>query len=78
MPLSKAGPELLFEEGTETFGTERLTGTLLNRLTHHVNVLEMNGESAVLTNAAHASPSLENNPHRMGLAANAPWTVLAI
>ena len=34
-----------FDEWTETFGTERLTGALLDRLTHHVNILEMNGES---------------------------------
>ncbi len=25
--------------------TERLTGALLDRLTHHVQILEMNGES---------------------------------
>ena len=36
---------LPFEEWTETFGTERLTGALLDRLTHHVNILEMSGES---------------------------------
>ena len=36
---------LPFDEWTETFGTERLTGALLDRLTHHVNILEMNGES---------------------------------
>ena len=36
---------LPFEEWTETFGTERLTGALLDRLTHHVHILEMNGES---------------------------------
>lgn len=36
---------LPFEEWTETFGTERLTGALLDRLTHHVNILEMNGDS---------------------------------
>ena len=36
---------LPFEEWTETFGTERLTGALLDRLTHHVSILEMNGES---------------------------------
>ena len=36
---------LPFEEWTETFGNERLTGALLDRLTHHVNILEMNGES---------------------------------
>ena len=30
---------------TEVFGMERLTGALLDRLTHHVHILEMNGES---------------------------------
>ena len=30
---------------TGTFGSERLTGALLDRLTHHVNILEMNGDS---------------------------------
>ena len=33
------------DEWTETFGSERLTGALLDRLTHHVHILEMNGES---------------------------------
>ena len=36
---------LPFDESTEVFGTERLTGALLDRLTHHVHILEMNGES---------------------------------
>jgi len=36
---------LPFDEWTETFGSERLTGALLDRLTHHVNILEMYGES---------------------------------
>ncbi|OSM05948.1 IS21-like element helper ATPase IstB [Magnetofaba australis] len=36
---------LPFEEWTEIFGSERLTGALLDRLTHHVHILEMNGES---------------------------------
>ena len=36
---------LPFEEWTETFASERLTGALLDRLTHHVSMLEMNGES---------------------------------
>jgi DNA replication protein DnaC len=36
---------LPFDEWTETFGSERLTGALLDRLTHHVSILEMNGES---------------------------------
>ena len=36
---------LPFDEWTETFGSERLTGALLDRLTHHVHILEMNGDS---------------------------------
>ena len=31
--------------GPSVFGSERLTGALLDRLTHHVHILEMNGES---------------------------------
>ena len=29
----------------EVFGSERLTRALLDRLTHHVHILEMNGDS---------------------------------
>jgi len=36
---------LPFDEWTETFGTERLTGALLDHLTHHVHIVEMNGDS---------------------------------
>jgi DNA replication protein DnaC len=36
---------LQFDEWTEFFGSERLTGANLGRLTHHVHILEMNGES---------------------------------
>ena len=36
---------LPFDEWTSVFGSERLTGALLDRLTHHVNILEMNGDS---------------------------------
>ena len=36
---------LPFDEWTETFGSERLTGALLDRLTHRVHILEMNGDS---------------------------------
>jgi DNA replication protein DnaC len=36
---------LPFDEWTEILGSERLTGALLDRLTHHVHILEMNGES---------------------------------
>ena len=34
-----------FDEWTEVFGSERLSGALLDRLTHHVHILEMSGES---------------------------------
>jgi DNA replication protein DnaC len=36
---------LPFEEWTSIFGSERLTGALLDRLTHHVHILELNGDS---------------------------------
>ena len=36
---------LPFEQWPEVFGCTRLTGALLDRLTHHVHILEMNGES---------------------------------
>lgn len=36
---------LPFDEWKETFGSERLTGALLDRLTHYVHILEMNGDS---------------------------------
>ena len=36
---------LPFDEWTATFGEERLTGALLDRLTHHVHILEMNAQS---------------------------------
>jgi DNA replication protein DnaC len=36
---------LPFEEWAGVFGSERLTGALLDRLTHHVHILELNGES---------------------------------
>ena len=36
---------LPFHEWTEVLGSERLTGALLDRLTHHVHILEMNGEA---------------------------------
>ena len=36
---------LPFEEWTAVMGNERLTGALLDRLTHKVHILEANGES---------------------------------
>jgi DNA replication protein DnaC len=42
---------LPFAEWTEVLGSERLTGALLDRLTHHVHMLEMNGDSPRLKNS---------------------------
>ena len=57
---------LPFDEWTEVFGSERLTGALLDRLTHHVHILEMNGESYRLKrsreNAAAQVPDELDNP----------------
>jgi DNA replication protein DnaC len=36
---------LSFQEWTEVLGSERLTGTLFDRLTHHGHILEMKGDS---------------------------------
>jgi len=43
---------LPFEEWTSVFGSQRLTGALLDRLTHHVHILSMNGESYRLAQSA--------------------------
>ena len=43
--LRRCLSNLPFVEWTEVFGSERLTGALLDRLTHHVDILEMNGDS---------------------------------
>ena len=42
---------LPFDEWTSVFGSERLTGALFDRLTHHVHIFEMNGESYRLNNS---------------------------
>ena len=42
---------LPFESWTEVLGSERLTGALLDRLTHRVHILEANGESYRLRDA---------------------------
>ncbi|GAF86868.1 unnamed protein product [marine sediment metagenome] len=36
---------LPFEQWTEVLGSERLTGAMLDRLTHRVHIIEANGES---------------------------------
>ena len=43
---------LPFNEWTEIFGSERLTGALLDRLTHHVHILERSTATATASNTA--------------------------
>ena len=52
---------LPFDEWTGVFVPERLTGALLERLTHRVHILEMNGESYRLKRSREnaASPGSE-------------------
>ena len=56
---------LPFDEWTEVFGSERLTGALLDRLTHHVHILEVNGDSYRLKrsreNTASKSPDYSDH-----------------
>ena len=53
--------------GRRIFGSERLTGALLDRLTHHVHILEMNGESYRLNQ----SQKRRKSPKIPGLTAGA-------
>ena len=48
---------LPFEDWTPVLGSERLTGALLDRLTHHVSILTMNGDSYRLKQSAGRSRS---------------------
>jgi DNA replication protein DnaC len=58
---------LAFEEWTEVFGSERLTGALLDRLTHRCHILEANGESYRLRQArkrSNSKPSVRQDSKR--------------
>ena len=52
-----ATSNLPFQEWTEILGSERLTGALLDRLTHHVHILEMNGDSFRLKQSRKKRPA---------------------
>ena len=52
---------LPFDEWTEVFGSERLTGALLDRLTHHVHIIEMNGESYRLKESRQTAAMLSSD-----------------
>ena len=49
---------LPFDEWTNVFASERLTGALLDRLTHHVHILEMNGDASGSNTASAASMTI--------------------
>jgi DNA replication protein DnaC len=53
---------LPFDEWTEVFDSERLTGALLDRLTHHVHILEMNGDSYRLRQSKKKKRKRKNDP----------------
>ena len=54
---------LPFDEWTEIFGSDRLTGALPDRLTHHVHILEMNGDSYRLRHSReNAASQVSDNP----------------
>jgi len=64
---------LPFEEWPSIFRSERLTGALLDRLTHHVHILEMNGESYRLTQSSgrrRRAAAAEQNQATSALAGN--------
>ena len=48
---------LPLDEWTQVFGSERLTDALLDRLTHQVHILEMNGDSYRLKDSQHSAAS---------------------
>ncbi len=54
---------LPFENWTEILGNERMTGALLDRITHRVHIIEANGESYRLKDAKkHAKHKRRENP----------------
>ncbi len=57
-PSTLVTSNLPFNEWTEIFGSERLIGALLDRLTHHVHILDLNGESYRLAHRKKARKTL--------------------
>jgi DNA replication protein DnaC len=56
---------LPFEQWVEIFGSERLTGALLDRITHKCHILEANGESFRLRQAKKRPKSgMDKNSHK--------------
>ena len=69
---------LPFDEWTEVFGSERLTGALLDRLTHHVHILEMNGDSCRASSPGEPEsgeqPAPQCHQDRSRIAISGVWT----
>jgi DNA replication protein DnaC len=55
---------LPFDEWTTVFGCQRLTGALLDRLTHHVHVLTCNGDSYRLADAKRRHTKPKSAPEK--------------
>lgn len=55
---------LPFDEWTDVFGSQRLTGALLDRLTHHAHVLTCNGDSYRLADAKRRRTKQEKAPDK--------------
>ena len=55
---------LPFENWTEVLGSERLTGALLDRLTHRVHIIEANGESYRLKESRKRLKARANRGHK--------------
>jgi hypothetical protein len=55
-------PQYRGTDWTSVFASERLTGALLDRLTHHVHILEMNGDSYRLAQSKRRSRQAKVEP----------------
>ena len=54
---------LPFEQWTEVLGSQRLTGAVLDRLTHHCHIIEATGESYRLKDARKRSSRRKKPPN---------------
>jgi DNA replication protein DnaC len=68
---------LPFNAWTEIFGSDRLTGALLDRLTHHVHILELNGESYRLAHSKKARRPADAPPAGWSGFPPPPWSNFA-
>jgi hypothetical protein len=66
VPQVSVRPPRFWTVSHDVIGGERLTGALLDRLTHHVHILQMNGESYRLAQSKQrrrgASPPADPRP----------------